>query len=127
MRLRPATGVVQTIANVAAQPDFPVVDGNVVWAGDWAAPAVERLHAIGMPRERTVSLPAKRRGAGVWNISAGAGSVWATTPRDGALWRIDPATNHVTRIPIPYAPIGVTADASNVWVTVRKDVWVNGQ
>ena len=53
-------------------------------------------------------------------IAAGAGDIWATTPRDGALWRIDPKTNAVTRVNFPYMPTGVTADANDVWVTVRE-------
>jgi streptogramin lyase len=58
--------------------------------------------------------------AGVWNVAAGAGAIWATTPRDGTLWRIDPKTNAVERINVPFSPSGVTADANDVWVTVRK-------
>jgi hypothetical protein len=41
------------------------------------------------------------------------------TPDNDALWRIDPKTNAVTRVNLPYPPTGVTADATNVWVTVR--------
>ena len=59
--------------------------------------------------------------AGVWNLAAGAGSIWATTPREGALWRIDPKTNGVTRIAMPYNPTGVAADGDDVWVTVRAN------
>jgi streptogramin lyase len=55
----------------------------------------------------------------VWNVAVGAGAVWATT-RDGALWRIDPKTSTVTRLNLPYVPTGVTADANDVWVTVRR-------
>ena len=58
--------------------------------------------------------------AGVWNVAAGAGYIWATTPRDGALWRINPQTNAVTRISMPHLPTGVTANANQVWVTVRE-------
>jgi DNA-binding SARP family transcriptional activator/streptogramin lyase len=119
-RLHPESGAVETVDDVAINPDFPVVDGDYVWAGDWARPTVERLRAVGMPRERTISLPAKNRSAGVEGITAGAGDIWATTPRDHALWRIDPATSRVTRIDIPYLPMGVAVDGDDVWVTVRQ-------
>jgi DNA-binding SARP family transcriptional activator/streptogramin lyase len=116
-RLHPATGAIETIDEVANQPAFPVVDGNVVWAADWAAPQVVRLSAVGSPRPHRIALPGGT--TGVWVIAVGAGAVWATTPRDGVLWRIDPETNRVTRVNLPYLPTGVTAGANDVWVTVR--------
>jgi hypothetical protein len=53
------------------------------------------------------------------DFAAGAGAIWVTTPRYDALWRIDEKTDAVTRIRFPYPPAGVTADANDVWVTVR--------
>jgi streptogramin lyase len=61
------------------------------------------------------------RNAGVWNVAAGPGAVCATTPRDGALWRIDPETNDVTRIAIPHRPPFVTVGADELWVSVRDE------
>jgi streptogramin lyase len=55
----------------------------------------------------------------VWTVAAGAGAVWATTPRNRALWRIDPETNAVTRIPLGYLAAGVTVTDEDIWVTVR--------
>ena len=107
----------RTINGVATKPVFPVVDGNIVWVGDWSTPQVVRLNAVGSPRPHRISLPGGT--AGVWTIAVGAGAVWATTPRDGALWRVDPKTSRVTRVNLPYLPTGVTADANDVWVTVR--------
>ena len=97
-----------------------LVDGETVWVGDWDHPRVERLRAVGPRRRRLVDLPVRNFGTGVWHIAAGEGYIWATTPADGALWRIDPSTNKVKRIPIPYPPIGVTANDGDVWVTVRR-------
>jgi len=120
-RLHAATGAMKTIGGVANNPAFAVVDDGFVWVGDWAAPQVVRLRAIGPARPRSIALPSRRGGlVGIWNIAAGAGDIWATTPRDGALWRIDPKTNAVTRVNVPYLPTGVTADANDVWVTVRE-------
>ena len=79
-----------------------------------------RIHAGGSPRPRSIPLPVNNPSAGVWNVAAGAGLVWATTPRDGTLWRINPMTNAVTRVSMPYLPTGVTANANQVWVTVRE-------
>ena len=120
-RLHATTGAMKTVEGVANNPAFAVVDGDFVWVGDWSAPQVMRLRAIGPARPRTISLPPRSFGfVGVWSIAAGAGDIWATTPRDGALWRIDPKTNAVTRVNFPYLPTGVTADANDVWVTVRE-------
>ena len=116
-RLTPTTKAVHTINHVATEPAFPVVDGNVVWVADWAAAQVVRLNAVGPARLHRIPLP---DGTGVWNIAVGAGAVWATTPGDGALWRISLETNKVTRIPLPYRPTGVAADANDVWVTLRR-------
>jgi DNA-binding SARP family transcriptional activator/streptogramin lyase len=116
-RLEPATGATNTIDDGMTQSSYPVVDDSVVWVGDWAGPQVGRLSAVGTPRLRRISLTGGS--AGVWAIAVGAGAVWATTPRDGALWRVDSKTSAVTRVNLPYQPTGVTADANNVWVTVR--------
>jgi DNA-binding SARP family transcriptional activator/sugar lactone lactonase YvrE len=116
-RLQPATSAVKTISVLGAAPAFPVVDGNVVWVADWAGGEVVRLNAVGSPQPRRIPLPG---GTGVWNIAVGAGGVWATTPGTRSLWRINPKTNKVTRVPLPYPPTGVAADANDVWVTLRQ-------
>ena len=119
-----ATGMHMMIPSVARNPSSVVVDGDVVWVADWGAPQVVRLSAVGTPRRDRIRLPVHNRRACldiscVWRVAAGAGFIWATTPEDGALWRIDPTTNEVRRIALPYRPTGVVADAKNVWVTVR--------
>ena len=118
-RLDAASGDMKTTYS-GGNPAFPVVDGDVVWVADWAAPRVVRLHAVGPAKPRTVWLPIKDFTATTWDVAAGAGAVWATTPRDHAVWRIDPRTNSVRRITVPFAPTGVAADANAVWVTVRR-------
>jgi DNA-binding SARP family transcriptional activator/streptogramin lyase len=116
MRLHAAPRSLHPVDGVAVNPGSVVVDGNVVWVGDWSAPQLARLSAVGHPRVRRIRLGS----AGVWNIAVGAGAVWAASPDDDALWRIDPKTNAVTRVNLfPLHPTGVTADANNVWVAVR--------
>ena len=118
-RLHPATGVVKTFRSVGINPAAHVVQGDAVWVGDWDLPQVFRLPAVGSGRPRRIPLPVKVRPAGVPTVAAGAGSVWATVPDSHALWRIDPKTNRVTRIAMPYFPWGVAAGDDEVWVTVR--------
>jgi len=119
-RLHAATGAMKTLYDVGGNAAFPIVDGDVVWVADWAAPRVVRLQAAGRPRPHEILLPVRNFAAVAWAVAAGAGAVWATTPRDGALWRIDPSTNAVRRIDVPFLPSGVAADENAVWVTVRK-------
>jgi SARP family transcriptional regulator, regulator of embCAB operon len=107
-----------TISSGLLNPGSVVVDDATVWAGDWNSSRVARLHAVGAPRTRVISLPTHHP-AGVWNLAAGAGFIWVASPRDRTLWRIDPDTNKVTPIHIGYLAAGVAADASDVWVTVR--------
>ncbi len=120
-RLDPSTGRVETIPNVGVNPVSPVVDGDTVWVGDWSTPQVVRLPAVGRGTPHAVLLPtaATNYPSAVWQIDAGAGSIWAAAPRFHALYRIDPKTNAVTRIPVPYLPSGVAADDDAIWVTVR--------
>ena len=119
-RLHAATGAMKTLYDVGGNPALPIVDGDVVWVADWAAPRVVRVQAGGSPRTHEILLPVRNFAAVGWAVAAGAGAVWATTPRDGALWRIDPDTNAVRRIHIPFLPSGVAADDDAIWVTVRK-------
>jgi DNA-binding SARP family transcriptional activator len=119
-RLHAATGARETVLGAAFNPAFGVVDGDVVWVADWSAPQVTRLHAVGPARPRRIPLPTGNPLVGVENIAGGAGAIWATMPGAGELWRIDPRTSSVTRVRLPYLPTGVTTDADDVWVTVRK-------
>jgi hypothetical protein len=118
-RLDAAMGAVQLVDAVASSPSFPIVAGKSVWLGDWDIPEVVRLRAMGSPSPQHIRLPAHNQAAGVWSVAEGGGYVWATTPRDHALWRIDVKTDAVTRVPMPYLPTCVTATADEVWVTVR--------
>jgi streptogramin lyase len=119
-RLHASTRAVETVNVLSVNPGLILVDGDVVWVGDWDFPGLERLPAVGPSRPRVVDLPARTFGGGVWQIAAGEGYIWATTPRDGALWRIDPKTNETKRIPMPYPPTGVDVNEGDVWVTVRR-------
>ena len=108
-----------TVYGVGGNPAFPVVDGDTVWAADWALPDVARVQAVGAGHPRQVQLPARSLLHGVWDVAAGAGAIWAATPRLHAIWRIDPRTNAVRRVGMPYFPAGVATGGDNLWVTVR--------
>jgi hypothetical protein len=119
-RIHTATGVATTVDVVSENPGPIVADGDLVWVGDWAGPHVELVHVVGPPRPHTVTLPALNRDApGVWSVAAGEGYIWAASPQDSALFRIDPLTDAVTRIPLAHPPAGVTTGMGAIWVVVR--------
>lgn len=121
-RVNPLSGrTTELVRGVGVNPVEPRVDGDNVWVGDWAEPEVAHFRAKGAPNPQRILLPARNHYAGVWDIAVGAGYIWATTPRDYTVWRIDPDTDKATPIHIPYLPAGVAADANDVWVTVRGD------
>jgi DNA-binding SARP family transcriptional activator/streptogramin lyase len=118
VRIHPASGIIKRVDGVGTNPADVVVDGNDVWVADWGAPQVVRLDAVGSGAPEPIALPVAYSSS-VWTVAAGAGAIWATTPQDRALWRIDPETNDTTRIPLGYSPGGVTVADDGVWVTVR--------
>ncbi|HET7555004.1 MAG TPA: BTAD domain-containing putative transcriptional regulator, partial [Gaiellaceae bacterium] len=109
-RMNPETQDVQAFEAVANNPGALVVKGASVWAGDWNAPDVVRLPAVGAAPPRHVSFDVTVDRAGVTSVAAGAGAIWATVPDDHALWRIDPETNRTKRIELGYYPWGVAVD-----------------
>lgn len=125
-KLHGARGALRTFRPVGSTPASVVVARDGVWVGDYAWPQVFRLNAQGSGSAQPVNLPssAPYGGAvppylGVWMVAAGEGSVWATVPRDGALWRIDPSTNRATRTAVPRHPAGVAVGDDGIWVTIR--------
>ena len=117
--MNPATGTVKAFEAVANNPGALVADGDSVWAGDWNAPDVVRLPAVGAAPPRHVSFPVTVDRAGVTSVAAGAGAIWATLPDDHAVWRIDPKTNRARRIELGYYPWGVAVDDAGIWVALR--------
>jgi SARP family transcriptional regulator, regulator of embCAB operon len=119
-QLHAATGAMRVVDLQVPEPSHPIVDGDLVWAGDWESPRVVGVPAVGSAPARHISLPVTTRPAGVTSVAAGDGYVWVTVPDDHALWRIDPKTDRATRIPLEYYPWGVAADDDGgIWVTLR--------
>jgi DNA-binding beta-propeller fold protein YncE len=118
-RMHAETGEVTTSESVAHLPGALAVDGDSVWVGDWYAPDVVRLPAVGSGPPRHVSLRVAAARAGVTSVAAGEGAIWATVPDDHAVWRIDPKTNRARRIEVGYYPWGVAVGDDGVWVALR--------
>lgn len=118
-RLHVETDDSTTFDSVAKNPGALVVEGDSVWVGDWNAPAVLRLPAVGTGRASRISLPMTTRPGGITSVAAGAGGIWAAVPDDRAVWRIDPKTRRTTRIGLRYHPWGVAVGDDGVWAVVR--------
>jgi SARP family transcriptional regulator, regulator of embCAB operon len=118
-RLHAATEESETFDSAAKNPGALVAEGDAVWVGDWNAPAVLRLPALGTGRARRISLPMTTRPGGITSVAAGAGGIWAAVPDDRAVWRIDPKTNRTTRVGLPYHPWGVAVGDDGIWAVVR--------
>jgi streptogramin lyase len=96
------------------------ISDGVVWVGDWEVPTITRFPADGTGRPLRIPLRVPKHTRGITAIAAGDGYIWATVPDIHALIRIDPKTNQQRRIPLRYAPWGVTVDEHGaVWVTLR--------
>jgi DNA-binding SARP family transcriptional activator/DNA-binding beta-propeller fold protein YncE len=109
----------ETFDSVGKSPGAVDVDGDAAWVGDWNAPAVLRLPAVGTEPVTRIALPLTARPGGITSVAAGAGGVWAAVPDDRAVWRIDPKTNRTTRIGLRYRPWGVAVGDDGVWVVLR--------
>jgi SARP family transcriptional regulator, regulator of embCAB operon len=118
-RMHVETDVSTTFDSVAKNPGALVVEGDSVWVGDWNAPVVLRLPAVGTGRASRISLPMTTRPGGITSVAAGAGGIWAAVPDDRAVWRIDPKTRRTTRIGLRYHPWGIAVGDDGVWAVVR--------
>jgi streptogramin lyase len=93
---------------------------DAVWVGDWEKPTVTRLPADGTGRPRSMRLHVPHGSGGVTSLAADNGAIWATVPDAHELIRIDAKTNRQRKIPLRYAPWGVTVDEDGaIWVTLR--------
>jgi len=119
-RLDPHTNNRSSTAVTNKASPLAVSDG-VVWVGDWEVPTITRFPADGTGRPLSIPLKVPPHTGGITSIAAGDGYIWATVPDLHALIQIDPKTNHQRKIPLRYAPWGVTVDEHGaVWVTLRR-------
>jgi streptogramin lyase len=121
MRMHAETEEVTTpyLYEVGENPAYLLVQGDSIWVADWNNADVVRLPAFGSGPPRHYRLKARANPAGVVNLAAGYGAIWATLPDDHAVWRIDLKTGERTRIPLRYYPWGVTVADDGIWVSVR--------
>jgi class 3 adenylate cyclase/streptogramin lyase len=115
-RIRGATDSVENV-EVADGPFTIATTTDAVWVGHLTGQRISRFDSENFRYDGAVIL-AVRRPSGVFSVAAGEGSVWATTPADSALWRVDPTTNQTRRIALKDRPTGVAVGAGAVWVAI---------
>jgi class 3 adenylate cyclase/streptogramin lyase len=116
-RVRGGTNRVDTVEEIRGP--FPIaISSDSVWVGQDSGHRVARIDPETFRYDGAVILGVKREGADVDSIAAGEGGIWATTPGDSALWRIDPTTNQARRIALGYRPTGVAVGGGVVWVAI---------
>jgi branched-chain amino acid transport system substrate-binding protein len=132
-KIDPETKRIRTFGTGGTPTDLAVGEG-AVWVGNGGesretlgnvyTESVSRLDPDSTAVSETVMLPGlpaagaenagEFRVAGVSQLAAGAGSIWAINP-DLSVSRIDPATGEVTRIPVK-AGAAIAAGREGVWV-----------
>jgi DNA-binding SARP family transcriptional activator/ABC-type branched-subunit amino acid transport system substrate-binding protein len=111
-RLDPKTGARRARIPVAASA-LAVGDGGV-----WFATAVEGTPAIGHVDARTnkVDRVIPIQTNSLVGVAVGAGSVWATDPVEGVVWRVEPGQKPVERtIPVGFGVAQIAFGDGAVW------------
>jgi streptogramin lyase len=131
IRLDPATG------RVTGRRTFPASQASQVAVGVGGVWVAEQLDAGGsvlvrvdphtLRKSATVRMPTRVSSASQTRVALGPDAVWWDGVDAGLVWRVDPRTAKIlsgTRVtPVPtattsIAPVGITAEANAVWVTV---------
>jgi DNA-binding SARP family transcriptional activator/ABC-type branched-subunit amino acid transport system substrate-binding protein/streptogramin lyase len=111
-RIDPATGrLVARIAVVATHAIAAAPDG--IWVIG-KGPTVTRID----PRTNLAGQMIRLEASGLAGLALGGGSVWATDPTDGLVWRVEPGPNPVTRsIDVGVGATGIAFADGAVWTT----------
>jgi len=92
-------------------PENLAVDAHSIWVAETGRVALARVDPA---TRRSRSIPIGGRAE---SVAIGFGSIWAVTPDQDTLWRIDPRTNAVTRsIVVGPDPTWLTVAGRYVWV-----------
>jgi streptogramin lyase len=92
-------------------PENLAVGAHSIWVAETGRVAIARVD-LATGRRRSIPI-----GGRAESVAIGFGSVWAVTPDQDTLWRIDPRTNAVTRaIVVGPDPTWLTVAGRYVWV-----------
>jgi branched-chain amino acid transport system substrate-binding protein len=112
VRIDPRTSAVVETIDTSSLPVAITGDARSVWVLN-ADGSIARIGAGGRVTAH-IRVPAE----GLTSLAIGAGSVWATSPQGGTLWRIDPGQPSVQRtIDVGEGADSVAFGDGSVWVT----------
>ena len=110
-RIDPATGKLVKRIRLRAAPSAIAASREGVWVVADAA-AVVKID----PRSNRVTQKISVYASGLVGVAVGAGSIWATDPIDGTVWRIEPGPHPVTRtIQAGFGVTNITFGDGAVW------------
>jgi YVTN family beta-propeller protein len=110
-RIDPATG--QLVKRIHVSAPFAIAASREgVWVVVHNGTAVVGID----PRSNKVTQKIPVNSSGLAGIAVGAGSIWATDPIDGVVWRIEPGPRPLTRtIPAGFGVTNITFGDGVVW------------
>jgi YVTN family beta-propeller protein len=111
-KLDPKTGKVDLVVRG--------LSANAIALGDKGVWIIDNVNTIGRidPRRGTITSKVTPAASGFIGIAVGAGSVWATDPFDGTVWRVDLGPPLVTRtVSVGVGVTGIAIGDGGVWVS----------
>ena len=121
-----------TASTPFALPGSPAASASIaVYGVDvWIAnPNVHSLERVSSPytgvARQSIPLPPLstiKQGFGYSGLAAGEGALWvAGNDVDRTLWRVDPISDRVTAISLPFAPSAIAVGSGGVWLVDQRD------
>ena len=121
LRVDPATG--RVLARIDRVERVVASGTGFLWALDWEEGRASRLVRIDTETHATVPIGAL--GFRWFDLTVADGAVWASSPKDGSIVRLDPLTGEANqRIPVGGEPGALAAGAGAVWAAIGKDATV---
>lgn len=109
----PEPKVLETIEVGAPPAGLTVGEEAKVWV---AEPQAGRVEGIDTEIEQVV--PPSAEAAGAASVTVGFGSIWAVSPREDAVYRLDPAEGLPPKpIPVGDHPSDLAIDENGIWVS----------
>jgi DNA-binding SARP family transcriptional activator/ABC-type branched-subunit amino acid transport system substrate-binding protein/streptogramin lyase len=112
-KLDPASGAI--VGHVPSQGAIGIAAGD---GGVWFLTAEDGVPALGEidPRSNAVEQTIPVQTSQLVDLTVGAGSVWATDPFDGVVWRIEPGAKKLERtIPLGFGVTQIAFGDGAVW------------
>jgi DNA-binding SARP family transcriptional activator/ABC-type transport system substrate-binding protein len=113
-KINPATNTIAwTAKTIHPEIRSLAAGGGFVWITTSTDPAVIKLDA-----QTGAIVSSVPTGEGTQSVVASDGAAWVSNPRAGTISRIDPSTDHVTRLRLAHAPFAMAVHDKQLWVSL---------